>query len=65
MSIVDGYLFLSVLAAVYFTPSLVGWQRHARSLDAVILVNLLFGWTVIGWAAALVMAVKMPPAPRR
>jgi hypothetical protein len=55
---------LFVLGAVllYFLPSIIAHNK--RDFTAILLVNLLFGWTVIGWIIALVWAcaaeVKLP-----
>lgn len=50
-----------VLAAagilLYFLPLFIGARRRVRHLAALAVVNVLTGWTGIGWVAALVMAV--------
>ena len=45
------FIFLIVL---YFLPTLIG--RHKNDAFGIFLLNLLFGWTVIGWIVALVWA---------
>lgn len=65
-----GVLTLGVLFAVYFAPAFTGWQRQVRNPGQVAVVNLLLGWTVIGWVIALVMAYGTrrdtePPPPGR
>jgi hypothetical protein len=51
------------LVFIYVVPSLVAISlRHRRKL-AIIVVNLLTGWTLIGWVAALVMALAWGRAP--
>jgi len=42
----------------YFLPSLVAVARSKRDTLAIFLLNLLLGWTIIGWVFALVWAVK-------
>ncbi len=42
---------------VYFLPTLVAVRRH-RSCLLVFLVNLFFGWAVIGWIIALILAIR-------
>lgn len=52
---------LIVLAIlVYFTPSLIGAARDVKDnlLAAVFFTNLLLGWSLIGWVAALVMSLS-------
>ena len=46
-------------AAVYFLPSFVG--RHKRNAQAIAVLNLLLGWTIIGWIIALVWACTLDP----
>ena len=48
-------------AAIYFLPSWIGSDKENRT--AIFLVNLLLGWSLIGWVVALVWAVKKDPAP--
>lgn len=49
-------LFLLVGALLYFVPTAVAQYRKASNMTAVILINLLLGWTMIGWVVALIMA---------
>jgi hypothetical protein len=43
--------------AFYFLPSIVGLVRGARDIVAIMLINLLFGWTVIGWIGTLIWSL--------
>ena len=45
--------------AVYFLPCFVG--RHKRNVQAIAVLNLLLGWTIIGWIIALVWACTLDP----
>ena len=42
---------------VYFVPTIVAAVRQTRNLVGIIILNLLAGWTVLGWVAALVWAI--------
>lgn len=53
-----GLALVLALVALYVTPSLVGWARGVRNLGSLIVVNLAFGWTFIGWFVALAMAMR-------
>lgn len=54
---VEFLLILGVLT-IYFAPTFVAaWRRHPRSV-AIGLVNLLLGFTVLGWIAALFWAMS-------
>lgn len=52
-----GYVWLLVLAGLYMLPTIVAAQRNHANLSAISLINVLLGWTLIGWIVALVMAV--------
>jgi hypothetical protein len=55
-------LLLLTGAAGYFIPTFIAFDRHHRRA-AVLAVNLLFGWTLIGWSVALDMARSVPSSP--
>jgi len=46
---------------LYFLPSIIAHNK--RDFAAILLVNLLFGWTVIGWIIALVWACAAEHKP--
>ena len=45
-------------AACYLLPVLIGYARHVADIGAVAVINILLGWTLIGWVAALAMALR-------
>lgn len=47
-------LFLIFSVLLYFLPTIIA--RDKPQVLAVFLVNLLLGWTVIGWFVALIWA---------
>jgi hypothetical protein len=56
-------LIAILVIAAYLAPTLIGWARHVPHLGSVAVVNVLLGWTLIGWAIALAMAARsaLPP----
>ncbi|SNQ51090.1 Superinfection immunity protein (fragment) [Frankia canadensis] len=52
-----GLLFLVVLVALYFVPSVIAMVRQRQSAS-VIVINVFLGWTLIGWVVALALAVS-------
>lgn len=65
-STVAGNAFLILLVVGYFVPTIIAGKRKHHNLGAIIAVNLLLGWTLIGWIIALVWsltAVRNPYAP--
>ena len=53
------YFFLA--AAVYFLPSWIGTKK--RNSTSIFLLNLLLGWSVVGWVVALVWATTKEESP--
>jgi hypothetical protein len=50
------FAFLTFSAFVYFLPTLVAvLNRHLNTM-AIIVLNILLGWTFLGWVVALVWA---------
>jgi hypothetical protein len=47
-------LFLIFSVLLYFLPAIIA--RDKPDATALFLVNLLFGWTIIGWFIALIWA---------
>ncbi|GLR65559.1 hypothetical protein GCM10010909_02370 [Acidocella aquatica] len=51
-------LILAILGfLLYFLPCIISGNRNATNGGAVFMVNLLFGWTLIGWLVAMIMAI--------
>lgn len=49
---------LPVFLIAYFTPVLIAVVRKHRFTISIGLINLVLGWTVIGWLASIVWAVN-------
>jgi hypothetical protein len=54
---------LSFLFVVYFLPAIAAKGYRHRNERAIFALNLLLGWTFVGWALALVWALTDDPAP--
>lgn len=50
------WIVVFVLAVIYFVPTLQAESRGVLNKAPIFLVNLFFGWSVLGWIIALVMA---------
>lgn len=53
-------IHLSILALLYFLPTIVAVNRGHR-VGGVLVLNVLFGWTGIGWMALLLWALLSYP----
>jgi hypothetical protein len=47
-----------VILAGYFVPTLIAAVRRHQSSSAIFVVNLIFGWTVLGWLIALIWSMS-------
>jgi hypothetical protein len=55
-------LFWAACIAGYFLPSIVARRRSARNLGGIMVLNLLLGWTGLGWLATLIWAFSAETA---
>src|SRR5262245_17925719 len=46
----------ALILALYFRPSIVAFIRKQHRAWRIFAVNLLLGWTVVGWIVAMVWA---------
>ena len=46
-----------LLLALYFLPSIIAGHRKHRNRGAIKALNLLLGWTFVGWVIALVWSL--------
>jgi hypothetical protein len=58
------WLFVAVAAAaLYFLPTIIAVAQHRSNAALVAVVNVLLGWSLIGWVVALVMALTKDAQP--
>lgn len=50
-------VFVLILVVLYFIPSFIAKSRNHNNKGAIIALNILLGWTFIGWVVALVWAL--------
>lgn len=60
MDMLIGLALLGLVLLVYFLPSIVAWDKGHANLAAIVILNLLLGWTFVGWVVALVWAMSKP-----
>jgi len=53
----SGGFALLFLLALYFIPAVVAVKRNHKNAKAIIALDLLLGWTALGWIAALVWSL--------
>jgi hypothetical protein len=52
----NNIVIIPTLLALYFLPWVVAGYRGHRNAMAIGVLNILLGWTVLGWVAAMVWA---------
>ncbi len=53
------YIILFILALmIYFLPSFIAFKRHHASRYGILIINLFFGWTFLGWVISLAWSVS-------
>jgi len=57
----EGFVLLTVLLVVYFLPTMVAYERQNPAREAILIANLVFGWTVLGWLIVLILAAASRP----
>ena len=63
-----------IVGTLYLLPTIIAIKRNSPDASAVVILNFLFGFTVVGWIVALVLASRQsqpivvvysaPPPPR-
>jgi len=53
----EGFVYLIFLVFLYMLPAFVAWRRGHRNTLAITALNILTGWTVIGWVVAFVWSL--------
>jgi hypothetical protein len=56
-----GWIILIILFLLYFLPSIIALLRKKDNTVGIIVLNLLLGWTFIGWMGAFVWALTANP----
>ena len=51
---------LFLVLYIYFLPTFTAIKRNSPHKTAVVIVNIFFGVTLIGWLIALLLATKQP-----
>jgi len=52
---------LVVAVVIYFLPTMIAYARRHERRGSILLVDLFFGWTFVGWWFALIWAIVGKP----
>jgi hypothetical protein len=59
------FALMIVFLACYFLPWIIGKSRNVSNNGILFFINLLAGWTVVGWLACLIWASCAESRERR
>lgn len=51
-----GVLIIIGIVVFYMLPTVIAHLRNHESCSSVAILNVMFGWTVLGWLAVLIYA---------
>jgi hypothetical protein len=54
----DNAAIIGILFALYFLPAFIASKRKHKNKDPIFIINLFFGWTLIGWVACLAWSLS-------
>ena len=60
---VSQFVLGCLIVAAYFVPTIIAALRRHPNWQGILLVNLLLGWTYVGWIGALVWSLYHKRAP--
>ncbi|HEX5430144.1 MAG TPA: superinfection immunity protein [Patescibacteria group bacterium] len=49
---------VAIFFLLYFIPTLIGIRKHNEKIAVILIINLLLGWTYVGWLLALGIALN-------
>lgn len=52
-----GFLIFGIMTVVYLVPSYIAALRLHRNFNAIFALNVLIGWSFLGWVGAFVWAL--------
>lgn len=50
-------LLMMVVLSLYLVPAFIAYGRNHRQRHAILILNILFGWSFAGWIIALIWSV--------
>ena len=57
--------FILTGIAMYFLPAIIAGVRKHQNTGAIVVINLLLGWTFLGWVACLIWSFVDPGDQRQ
>ena len=60
----DSVIFVAILVPMYLLPSILAFGRKHHRAAAILTLNLLLGWSMVGWIQAMIWSQTAVRAPR-
>lgn len=58
-------LVFGLAVCLYMLPSIIAYKRYHNNGACIALVNLFFGWSVLGWLVALIWSLSANVQPEK
>ena len=55
------YVMPTLLGVFYMLPTLVAYARDIPQRRAILVINVVVGWTLLGWVVASIWAMNAAP----
>jgi len=52
------WIIVLIIFGLYFLPTYIAFGSNRKNKIAIAALNILLGWTFLGWVASLVWALK-------
>jgi hypothetical protein len=60
MEFIAFLLWIVTLATLYLVPTFIGYRRQHINRVPILVSNIFFGWSFIGWVACLAWSLTNP-----
>lgn len=60
-----GNIVAGIFLVVYYLPIIIAIKRRHQNIIGLGILNFFFGWTIIGWFAALIWSVSHNESPSK
>jgi len=64
MDTIVGLIWLVILGGIYFAPTVIAFRRGQVNAAPIFIVNLFFGWTLVGWVVCFAWALSANTKPQ-
>lgn len=49
-----------IIGMIYFVPTITAWLCSSAAISSIFFLNLVFGWTGLGWLACWIILIIAP-----